>query len=118
MPQLTARKNHVYRRPRVTQLIRRDQQIPAAAPAPLPMTTSASASPTIRRGSFMEHARQFPEVYHAPAARMTVPATPSTALHRPPGPPRTPRALLATARCFLTAEHALHPRPGAAWRVA
>ncbi len=104
MPRFATPQHRPERRPRATRQRRHDRQLPMAAPAPLPtVAVVGKEPPAIRRGSFLEHARQFPEVYHAPAAQVTVSATPCTALPRPPGPPRTPRAWLATARCFLTA---------------
>ena len=83
----TAPRQRAYRRPRATRQIRHNQPLPTA----------------IRRGSFMEHAQQFPEVYPTLVAPTTASTTARAAIDQRPRPLRTPRTLLAAAVCFLTA---------------
>jgi hypothetical protein len=63
----------------------------------------ATAPAAIRRGSFMDHAQQFPELSPAPAAPTTASATPPPAIQQRPRQLRAPGTLLAAAVDFLTA---------------
>ena len=90
MLHITAPQHHAYRRPHATRR-------PPHAPAP---------PGAIRRGSFLEHTQQFPEVYPAPATPTTVSATPCSAIHPRPRALRTPGTLLAAAVCFLAGRRA------------
>lgn len=104
LPRFATPQHRPERRPRATRQRRHEQQPSStAATPPLTTVTTASGPPAIRRGSFLEHARQFPEVSHAPVARVTGAAARGAAIHQPPRPLRTPRAVLATALYFLTA---------------
>ena len=92
----TAPPRHAYRRPRVTRRGRHDQSTPSAA------TKTVGAPSPIRRGSFMDHAQQYSELYRAPAASPMVAATPPAAIRHEARPTRTPGTLLLAAARFLT----------------
>ena len=68
MLHIAARTRHTNGRPYATRRHRRDQSLAAAAPVPRPAATVTPPDepPAIRRGSFREHALQFPELYQTP----------------------------------------------------